>query len=252
MNKKKIMFLVILSIVVSTFIYFIYNMSYKEEFNYVALGDSLAAGRNPYGIDDYGYTDYVKDYLKNKDKLASFVSYAQSGYTIEDIFNDINLNKSVIIDNKHIGIKKALRESDIVTLSIGANDLLKQINLMDLSKTLGDEGRIKNYIDDILIKANSLLKSIKQYAKGKIIVVGYYNPVPQLEDYKKDIDNIISYIDKEYQKICKSNDIYYVQISKHIANNSEYLPNPLDIHPSKKGYKIISEVIISLINKEFF
>jgi len=210
MNKKKIMFLVILSIVVSTFIYFIYNMSYKEEFNYVALGDSLAAGRNPYGIDDYGYTDYVKDYLKNKDKLASFVSYAQSGYTIEDIFNDINLNKSVIIDNKHIGIKKALRESDIVTLSIGANDLLKQINLMDLSKTLGDEGRIKNYIDDILIKANSLLKSIKQYAKGKIIVVGYYNPVPQLEDYKKDIDNIISYIYKEYQKKSKSNDIYYV------------------------------------------
>ena len=132
MTKKKMLVLLGIALFVSIGVFIIYKETYKEEYNYVVLGDSLSAGRNPYGVDDYGYTDYVKDYLKKEDKLANYLSYAVSGYTTEDVKNDINLNRSIIDNNKSIGIKKALRESDIVTISIGANDFLKDFNLSNL------------------------------------------------------------------------------------------------------------------------
>lgn len=252
MTKKKMLVLLGIALFVSIGVFIIYKETYKEEYNYVVLGDSLSAGRNPYGVDDYGYTDYVKDYLKKEDKLANYLSYAVSGYTTEDVKNDINLNRSIIDNNKSIGIKKALRESDIVTISIGANDFLKDFNLSNLSYILNDEVTLQNNIDDILLKISDLITLIKQYAKGKIIVVGYYNPLPHLEKYKDSIDELINYVDKEYEKLCKNNDIYYIKVSDDISKNVDCLPNPLDIHPNKEGYKIISDHIISLINKEFF
>ena len=252
MTKKKMLVLLGIALFVSIGVFIIYKETYKEEYNYVVLGDSLSAGRNPYGVDDYGYTDYVKDYLKKEDKLANYLSYAVSGYTTEDVKNDINLNRMIIDNNKSIGIKKALRESDIVTISIGANDFLKHFNLSNLSYILNDEVTLQNNIDDILLKISDLITLIKQYAKGKIIVVGYYNPLPHLEKYKDSIDELINYVDKEYEKLCKNNDIYYIKVSDDISKNVDCLPNPLDIHPNKEGYKIISDHIISLINKEFF
>lgn len=252
MTKKKMLVLLGIALFVSIGVFIIYKETYKEEYNYVVLGDSLSAGRNPYGVDDYGYTDYVKDYLKKEDKLANYLSYAVSGYTTEDVKNDINLNRSIIDNNKSIGIKKALRESDIVTISIGANDFLKDFNLSNLSYILNDEVTLQNNIDHILLKISDLITLIKQYAKGKIIVVGYYNPLPHLEKYKDSIDELINYVDKEYEKLCKNNDIYYIKVSDDISKNVDCLPNPLDIHPNKEGYKIISDHIISLINKEFF
>ena len=252
MTKKKMFVLLGIVLFVSIGVFLIYKGTYKEEFNYVVLGDSLSAGRNPYGVDDYGYTDYVRDYLKKEDKLASYLSYAVSGYTTEDVKNDINLNRSIIDNNKSIGIKKALRESDIVTISIGANDFLKDFNLSNIPQTLNDKQTLQNNIEDILLKISDLITLIKQYAKGEIIVVGYYNPLPHLEKYKNSIDELIDYVDKVYEELCRKHDVYYIKVSDDISKNVDCLPNPLDIHPNKEGYKIISNLIISLINKEFF
>lgn len=252
MTKKKMLVLLGILLFVSVGVFMIYKITYKEEFNYVVLGDSLSTGRNPYGVDDYGYDDYVRDYLKKENKLGSYLSYAVSGYTIDDIKNDINLNRSIIADNKSQNIKKALREADIVTISIGANDLLKGINISSLPQLGSNKALLEQKVEDIMIKLDDLFGLIKKYAKGKIIVVGYYNPLPHLEKYKNDIDEIITLVDKKYESLCDKHNIYYIETSKDIANNRDYLPNPLDIHLSKEGYKTISKIVISLISTEFF
>ena len=40
----------------------IYNLlkGNSEKINYIALGDSVAEGMNPYGAVGYGYPDYIK------------------------------------------------------------------------------------------------------------------------------------------------------------------------------------------------
>ena len=181
MRKKRLRYMLVVLLIISVCIFCIYRGTYREEFNYVALGDSLAAGRNPYGVDDYGYTEYVKDYLKKEGKLESYISYAVSGYTTNDVTNDISYNRIVDSNNKKVGIKKALRESDLVTVSIGANDFLQGINLSNIPNNLLDTETFKLKLERIFEDIDDLLKLIKQYAKGDVLVIGYYNPFPNLE-----------------------------------------------------------------------
>ena len=53
---------------------------------YIALGDSVAEGRNPYGEINYGYTDFIADDLKSKNKLDRYTKkYTKSGYKTSDV-----------------------------------------------------------------------------------------------------------------------------------------------------------------------
>lgn len=233
-------------------IFIIYKFTYNKNFNYVALGDSVAAGRNPYGVDDYGYTDYISDYLKSEGKLGSYVSYAVSGYKTHDIFEDISYNRKVEVNNKTENIRKSLRESDIVTISIGANDFLNGLSIGNISNILSNKDIAKKAIDDTINRIDDLLVLVKKYAKNTIIVVGYYNPLPLLTSYKESIDELVEYSNQKYREICNKNNVTYVEVSKIISTNNDFLPNPLDIHPSKEGYKVISEEVIKVLKNKVF
>jgi len=250
MKHKRLVVLIGLILFVSIGAFIIYKTTYKEQFNYVSLGDSLTAGRNSYGGYDYGYTDYVRDYLEQNDKLDSYVNYAVSGYSTDDVINDINHNRIIEVDGIEIGLKRALRESDLVTISIGVNDILKKLNISSLSTWLSDRSSTTRIIDETFEKIKDVISLVRQYAKGDIIVVGYYNPLPELTKYKKNIDYLVDYSDNQYQKICNNSEIYYADISHVIESNSDYLPNPLDIHPNTQGYKAISEEIIKIIEEK--
>lgn len=247
MKHKRLFILFFLLAFISIGTFSIYKTAYKQELNYVALGDSVAAGRNPYGVDDYGYTDYVRDYLKANKKLSSYVSYAVSGYTTLDVANDINLNKSIKVNGSLVNIRKALRESNLVTISIGANDFMHNINLSSLPSVLSDTDAAIKQVDETIEKVNELLSLIKKYAKGHILVIGYYNPLPRIERYKDNINKIVQYADKMYDSICVKSGVIYVKVSDIISKDDDYLPNPLDIHPSKEGYLVISDEIIKYL-----
>lgn len=252
MKHKRLIILAVLMLFISIGVFSIYKSTYQEELNYVVLGDSLAAGRNPYGSDDYGYTDYVRDYLKQKGRLNDYISYAVSGYTIDNISDDINYNKTIEIDGQNVSIRKALRESDLVTISIGANDFLAGMSISSLPTIFSDRTAVTSQVDTILEEIDDLLTLIKKYAKGKIIIVGYYNPLPSLTKYKDNINEVIEYADSEYENLCINQDVYYVKISDILASDDEYLPNPLDIHPNKFGYEAISKEVINAIETEVF
>ncbi|MBQ7137188.1 MAG: SGNH/GDSL hydrolase family protein [Bacilli bacterium] len=249
MKHKKMIVLVLLILFVSIGVFSIYTGTYEEKFNYVALGDSLASGRNPYGVDDYGYTDYIKDYLNSKGKLNNYDNYAVSGYLVSNIIDDINYNR-VLEKEDAVGLKRVLRESDLVTISVGANDLLEGINLSNFATLFSDRDMTINKVDNIIENVENLLVLVKQYAKGDILVIGYYNPFPGLTKYKSQIDDVVMYADNRYNNLCNELDIHYVKISDVIGNNSEFLPNPLDIHPNKQGYAAISKKIIDIIDQE--
>ena len=250
MKHKRLAVLAGLILFISISAFIIYSNTYKEEINYVALGDSLAVGRNSYGAYDYGYADYVRDYLKQNDKLSSYANYAVSGYSTENIINDINYNRTIEVDGIEVGLKRALRESDLVTISIGANDLLKNINISSVSSLLSDRNGTRKIVDETFEKIKDVLSLVRQYAKGYIIVVGYYNPIPSITKYKKSIDDIVDYSNKQYQQLCNTSEIYYAEISNVIESNSDYLPNPRDIHPNSRGYRAIGAEIIKIVDKE--
>jgi len=235
MNLKKILFLVsVLGIVFCS-----YTFLRDNRINYVCLGDSLAAGQNPYGEIGYGYTDYLKDYLATNNKLRKYSDYAISGYKTTDVISDIAINRELENDN----IREDLRESDLVTLSIGANDFLESFSISDLN--FNDVELYIKKIDDIIIKLDKTLKVIREYAKQQVILIGYYNPFPILYNITpQNIDKIFNYADSKYSEIASKYNIDYLSIYEAFKEDSSFLPNPFDIHPDINGYKKISDLLI--------
>ena len=237
--------------VISIFIvFFTYNKFIKQNSKiiYIPLGDSIAEGMTPYHNVDYGYTDYIKDYLESNDKLSFYTKkYTKSGYTIENIKRDINDNKIIIEDDKKYYLKEMLRESDLVTITVGANDLIKGMSIEDIPVKLLDIKGVKKDIDEVIKSYKELLKLIKKYAKEQIIVTGYFNPLPKMTQFKKQIDEVVKYFNNSIEEMCDELDVKYVDLFDSLNNKKDIFTNPLDIHPSKIGYEIISKEIIKNI-----
>lgn len=236
---KKILKPLIL-IILLLVVYLIYTIFKTDKLNYIALGDSVAEGMNPYGEIGNSYTDYIADYLKKEKKLSYYTKkYTKSGYITENVINDIENNNE---------LKKDLRESDLVTISIGANDFLKHIKISEMS--VDNIREIKTKIATVFPNIEETIKEVKKYAKNQVIIVGYYNPIPFLFNTNgNDLDILFAYMDDEYQKIADKYDCDYVSLYLLFKNNSSYLPNPADIHPNLDGYKAISKEVIKVLNK---
>jgi lysophospholipase L1-like esterase len=229
--------------IIALLVFLIYLTTLDKKVYYLSLGDSLAMGQTPYGNSDYGYTDYVRDYLIKKNVFEKHINqFSEKGYRISDLSRDIEDNKKIIIDDKPQTIKNALVKADLVTLSIGLNDLLYTIGINNT-----DKENMYEYIDEMMLDMDELFKLIKEYCKEDIMVLGYY--VPTLYLSNEDVINYIRYTNNKLKTLCNNYNINFIEIDKIIENNTKYLPNPLDIHPSKMGYEVISTEIIEKIEQ---
>ena len=234
--------LLIMGIIV-LFIFLIYLSTMDKKVYYLALGDSLALGKTPYGNIDYGYTDYIKDYLTEKNLLEKCVNnYADNDYRITDLIRDIIDNKKITINNKEQTLKNALIKADLITLSIGLNDLLYKLN-----SSFSSDREIYNHIDEMMVDMEQLFKLLKEYCKEDIMVLGYYSSILYLKNI--DTNKYIKYANEKLKVLCDNYSIHYIEIDSIFKNNSKFLPNPLDTHPSKLGYEAIANEFIKKIDK---
>lgn len=230
----------IIFILVCLSIFLIFKNNNNHNINYTALGDSFALGENAYGQIDYGYSDYFKDYLVEQEKLNRYIkSFSKKDASIDSLYQDIVLNKKIILNGKEINIKQTLRESNIITLSIGINDLIYELCI---TKNLTDSA-INRIIANIELKFNQLITEIRKYYPGKIYVIGYYNINPESHFYTKAIKKL----NQVYQR---NEEVIYIDIYRLFETNEKYLPNFLNYHPTRHGYEAISHEIITKVEKK--
>ncbi len=244
----------ILSLFITAAVFFIYLFTVDHKINYIALGDSLAAGQNPYGEISYGYSDLVANYLR-RNKLLDFYTkdFAESGDKIEDLKKKLENNQMITVDGKDYHIKTALREADLVTISIGANDFIKHFSLTNLNFDQLTSEKLKQYVDEVLDQLDPLFQELKKYAKKKVLVIGYYNPLPRItEHYTSLMKELFDYADQGYFDICHKYDFQYIPLYQKFKGHNDYLPNPIDIHPNLDGYQIIANQIIDYLEKKVF
>ena len=236
--KKYIKLIIFFIICLIIFLIFKYNNHHNV--TYIALGDSFALGKNAYGQFDYGYSDYVKDYLVKNNKLNKyFKAFSEEDASINTLYQNITFNKKIKLNNREFNLKQSLREANILTLSIGINDLIYKLSIINKN----DISSIDKIIASIEKDFNNLIIEIKKYYPKEILVVGYYNIYPQNATYE--------YAINELNKIyIKNKDVIYINIYELINNNHEYVPNFLNYYPSTEGYKLISEQIITKISKK--
>lgn len=144
-----------------------------KSINMLILGDSIGAGYNPYQTENTGdylekrsaYSNFLYESLKQKKvgKEFNLLNEAESGKKIIELVYEISKSD---YDNE-------LKESNLIFLNIGANDLLAATDIMTLESNP----------QDLLDKANKIIK-LKSSIEND-----YYNK----EEIKKSgiFDNII-------------------------------------------------------------
>ena len=224
MKKVLIIGLVFLSV----FLIYLANMDKKVY--YVALGDSLEKFYLN-GKKVYGYSYYVKNYLKDKNLLERYSDdFARVNMRSTDIINDIISNKKVTTAKGSFNLKNALIKPDLVTLNIDYSDIYNKLN--DPNVIYND---VYDYIDDLAYDLDNLFKLKREYCKEDIVFLGSYNPF----DESLEVTDVFDYLNKKYKDICLEYDVIYVDLNMVKAINNDTL-------------KEIGNKVIFKMNKNLF
>ncbi len=223
-------------------IYYVFDPKQKT---YIAMGDSFTTGKNADNEYKYGYPDYVRDYYNNERALKYFnKTYAIDDYTIKEMKKDLENNDFKIIEGNTISIKRLLRESDVLTITIGINDIFSYLNINDI---LDLEYKTKEQINEALRKTKkdleSLIKEINKYAKGKIVFVGYY--FPGYRNYQN-IFYTVNNLNYMYQDLASRYNFIYCKTT-NLFNEDKKTTRSL--YPNYKIYKKIAFQLIKITKK---
>ena len=227
---KKIIFIIILFLSC----YIIYNLTYEDKFNYLTIGDSLSLGVNNYGIKQYGYSDYVRDYLKNNNILKKYDNtFTDPNYRVTDLLRMIEYNEIKTVNGKDISFNRLINNADIITLSIGMNELYYKLKMND--------SNVYSYMNGLLDDLELLLKRINRFNHKKVFVLGYYNVINCQDE--------INYINTKLKHIVEAEGFEYIDLSNIFDNNPKFFDKNDSFIPNNDGYFKISQIIVEKIKK---
>ena len=182
-------------------IFLIYLTNMDKKVYYVALGDSLEKVY-AYNEEVYGYSYYVKNYLKKKDLLERYSDdFSRVDTRSTDIIRDIKNNKKITTSRGTFSMKNALIKADLLTVNISYSDLFNKFN-----NTIYTE--IYDYIDTLAYDLDRLFELIREYCKEDIVFIGPYNLFKD-----ENVLDALEYLNNKYRDVCLEYDVIYVDIS---------------------------------------
>lgn len=217
---------------------------YSEKyFLYTALGDDISSGFGAILLRGFAYR--INKFLKSKYPYVVFNNFAKPSYTSNDLLTQLISNSQT---------RLSVKNSKIITISIGANNLLKGVadNFSEL------DGRILRYEVEVFRKDwTEILYFIRQRicSEASIYVMNLYNPY-SLDDpnysiaeyYINCINSIINsdFWTKTYNyKVVDIHEYFKVNSCKKLTFFNSCVKEPF---PSFKGCKYIAEAFIHAIN----
>ncbi len=229
----------------------IFFITRDKKVYYLSLGDSLASGQTPNNTIGKSYGDYIAEYFEDKEILEFYTKdFSKSGYRSVDLLNDLESNKEITIDGKKISIKNALIKADLVTVSIGANDLFYKLNV-GTEFDLNEFDDIYSYVDETIKDVDKLLYELRKSCKEQIMVFGFYNPFTNFSSSLANVvEPVITYANTKMESIVRKYDMTFVDIHDTFLANDNYLPSFLEIHPNLDGYYAMAKSAIRLIDKK--
>lgn len=216
---------------------------------YVALGDSIAYG---YGLEDreeQSYVSLIRKHLEKKYDSVFVSNFGCNGMRSDELLA-ILTDPEKELYNKY---RATIRHADIVTISIGSNDLLHLIKLdTDMEDLIanGEEmfdeacrdfrGNFPRIIKEIL----AINPDVKIYADN------IYNPAKGITAFASVYHVAEHYISLMNQCFYDSEEYQLVDVKGCFDKERESMVNvswngrEIDPHPSAEGHEKIAEIVI--------
>ncbi len=211
------------------------SASSKEEevpVTYISLGDSLAVGVGASDPRERGYAPLYRDLLERETgREVRLVGLGVSGETTESFINGPNSQltraERVLKDNPDA----------VLTLSLGANDLLAEAGGTDAGRdeALTQYARNLDYILKTLNNAST--------PAPKITVLALYNPAPGsfTDEWAGRLNaQIRAVAEKNGASVAAGDEAFRGQEAEY----THYARDPYDIHPTDEGYEALARAFV--------
>ena len=199
--------------------YIIYNLTEEKSLSCLVIGDTIAD--NNYLKDNELITKYNNNYI-NKD------------YRIIDLINIIKYNEEIKVNDKNLSIHRLMKNTDILILSIGMNDIYYKLN--------NDTKDIYTYMNNMVNNMEILLEEINKYSYKKVIILGYYNITNNHND-------LFTYLNYKMKKITNKYNYEYLELNNILKNNPNLLEKNNNFELNDHGYNEISKIIVEKLKK---
>lgn len=216
----------------------------KKNIDLLALGDSLTQGVGD-STNKGGYVPLLSKKVEHAQNIrVKAFNYGVSGETSTQIDKRVMHNKV---------LQKNLAKSDVITMTVGGNDLMHIIMKKGLKLSKSDVEKGNDHFEDNLML---LIKDVRSYNNhAPIYIMGIYNPLSVYLKQVKYMNVAVKKWNNKSQKTASENyNTYFVNIDKIMSNPKvENKQNPLlykkdHFHPNNKGYKLITDELYKRMN----
>ncbi|TMV50234.1 GDSL family lipase [Paenibacillus mesophilus] len=203
----------------------------KRELVYLALGDSLTAGKGA-----PPENSFVQQYIRlTETSLGMTVKVSnagRSGATTEQILQVIRKDGKV---------REAAERSAVITLTAGGNDLIQAAKKFYFNH---DHRLLMSALRQYQRNMGHILDEIQRLKSGSgmyaVRVLGLYNPLPEFEE-------AVFWVNKfnEHLRSFQSGCIQIVNVyDDFLGKEDDYLSDDR-FHPNAEGYRVIAERVHS-------
>lgn len=213
----------------------------SQPVSYIALGDSLAAGQTPNKEIDTGYSDLIAQEISRNQPLAFYSKdLSFPGFTTQDVIDRVRSEEA----------KPLLENANIITISAGANDLLRLIRVDAKSGSLSFQQIPANYsLNKARENMTILLAELKLIApQAEIYVMGYYFAYPHVRDSQKvGATKQVDKLNLILANVAKDAGAFFVPVDQKFEQSAkDKVPNPDDVHPNAEGYRAMANSFLDI------
>lgn len=205
-----------------------------QPLHYLALGDSLTRGVGD-ELGRFGYTKRLSAVLEKWPAISKVYldNRGKNGRRSDQL---LSLLKNGQYD-------KELPEADLITITLGGNDVMKVVkaDIFSLKKEM-----FENELEPFQKRYREIVQYIRQHNRtAPIILIGFYNPFSIVTDEDTTFVSIIDEWNRSILEIAtEDSNSCFVPISDLFTSNEEMVYHTDFFHPNASGYEKMTGRII--------
>lgn len=216
-----------------------YRQSDKEKIHHLALGDSIIHG---FGVGEkenlvYRFSNQLGEEIN---KTVYYSNKGQNGLTSTELNQLVQKGK----------YDEEISKSDIITINIGGNDILKTARKKDYYEAVKVFDSLQHTFTQNLLAISHRIRQINPHAT--IVLLELYNPLPVDHKFTELAESLLPKWNIKIYEVAKDlPSTLVIQTTKVI--NSKNQQNVADdgVHPNSAGYVAITEQMLRQFSKEF-
>jgi lysophospholipase L1-like esterase len=209
-----------------------YRNAKTSQIHHLAIGDSIIRGVGA-GKNENFVSQFSSKLAEQTSKKIEFQNQGVNGITSSEL-------NTLVQEGR---FDDSIKHSDIVTINVGGNDILRMANGQDLGSIIQGYDQLQTTFSKNLSDITSRI--IKLNPKVTIVFLELYNPIPPDNQMYSLADKMLPKWNLNiYEAANKISGSIVIETTKVI--NGDHLQNlsPDGVHPNLAGYTAISEQMI--------